>query len=198
MSNKITYECPNCNRIFLNQCSLKLHLPPCRKIHLLATNGHSRIEHHPLRSLYHIDDHDLDGFSQGVPSDCNDDSEMDDFFPAESFVCSEDYENADHFLNDYEEHQGQQITAAAKLQIKLNHLISSHKVPIKLYNDIIQLFNEYMCSDNFDKFTHLKSRKSFIKASESAYNVTHLLPKYQNIILTVYDFGFSYKSIDYE
>ena len=87
------------------------------------------------------------------------------FFPAESFVCSEDYENADHFLNDYEERQGQQSTAAAKLQIKLNHLINSHKAPIKLYDDIIQLFNEYMCSDKFDKFTRLKSRKSFIKAT---------------------------------
>jgi len=40
--------------------------------------------------MHHIDDHDLDGFSQGVPSDCNDDSEMDDFFPAESFICLED------------------------------------------------------------------------------------------------------------
>ena len=41
-----------------------------------------------------------------------------------------------------------------------------------------------MCSDKFDKFTRLKSRKSFIKASESAYNVTHLRPKYRNVILT--------------
>lgn len=136
MSNKITYDCPNCNRIFSNQRSLKLHLPPCQKIHLSATNGHSQIEHHPLRSLHHIDDHDLDGFSQCIPSDCDDDdSDMDAFFPAESFDCSDDYENADHFLNDYEDCQGQQNTAAAKLQIKLNHLINSHKVPIKLYDD---------------------------------------------------------------
>ncbi len=36
--------------------------------------------------------------------------------------------------------------------------------------------NDYICSDNFDKFARLKSHKSFIKANESAYDVTHLRP----------------------
>jgi len=82
--------------------------------------------------LHHIDN--LDGFSQYDPSDGDDDdSEMDDFFPAESCICSDDYDNADYFLNDYEQGQGQQSTAASKVQIKLNHLINSHKAPIKPY-----------------------------------------------------------------
>jgi len=184
MSNKNTFKCPNCPRLFLSQRSLRLHLPSCRKSHLLAAGAHSQIEYHLLRSLRHFDDQDLDGFSQGIPADCDDDdSEMENFFTAESFVCSEDYENADHFHNDYEEGQGQQSTAAAKLQIKLNHLINSHKAPIKLYDNITQLFNDYICSNNFDKFTQLKCQKTFIKASDSAYNVTHLRPKYRNIIL---------------
>ena len=67
---------------------------------------------------------------------------MDDFFPAESCVCLDDYDNADFFLNEYEQSQGQQSTAASKLQIKLNNLINSHKAPIKLYDDIINLFND--------------------------------------------------------
>ena len=54
----------------------------CRKSHLLAADAHSEIEYHPLRSLRHVDDQDLDGFSQGVPSDCDDDdSEMENFSP---------------------------------------------------------------------------------------------------------------------
>ena len=109
---------------------------------------------------------------------------MDDFFPAESYNCSDDYENAHQFSNEYEESQGQSSTAASKLQIKLNNLINSHKAPIKLYDDIVDLFNEYIGSNNFDKFAKLKSRKSFITANESAYNVTHLRPKYRNVVLT--------------
>jgi hypothetical protein len=49
----------------------------------------------------------------------------------------DDYDNADFFLNEYEQSQGQQSTAASKLQIKLNNLINSHKAPIKLYDDIV-------------------------------------------------------------
>jgi hypothetical protein len=109
---------------------------------------------------------------------------MDDFVPAESCVYSDDYDSADQFLNEYEQSQGQQSTAASKLQIKLNNLINSHKAPIKLYDDIVDLINDYICSDNFDKFARLKSRKSFIKANESAYDVTHLRPKYRNVVLT--------------
>ncbi len=63
-------------------------------------------------------------------------------------------------------------------------MINSHKAPIKLYDDIVNLFNDYICSNNFDKFARLKSRKSFIKANESAYDVTHLRPKYRNLVLT--------------
>ena len=185
MSSKNTFKCPNCPRFFLSQRSLRLHLPSCRKSHLLAADAHSEIQYHPLRSLRHVDDQDFDGFSQGFPSDCDDnDSEMEHLFVAESFVCTEDYEHADRFQNDYEDGQGQQSTAAAKLQIKLNHLINNHKAPIKLYDDIIQLFNDYICSPNFDKFSRLKCRKAFIKANESSYNVTHLRPKYRNVMLT--------------
>ena len=41
-----------------------------------------------------------------------------------------------------------------------------------------------MSSENFNKYARLKSRKSFIKANESIYNVTHLRPKYHNVVLT--------------
>ena len=183
MSNRNTFPCPNCKHIFSTQRSLKLHLPSCRRIFLSLTECHSQIEHHPLRSFHHTSN--LDDSSQCDPSHCDDDdSEMDDFFPAESCLCSDDYDNAHQFLNEYEQSQGQQSTAASKLQIKLNNLINSHKAHIKLYDDIVDLFNEYICSNNFDKFAQLKSRKSFIKANESAYNVTHLRPKYWNVVLT--------------
>ena len=174
MSNRNTFPCPNCKRIFSTQRSLKLHLPSCRRIFLSLTECHSQIEHHPLRSFHHTSN--LDDSSQCDPSHCDDDddSEMDDFFPAESCLCSDDYDNAHQFLNEYEQSQGQQSTAASKLQIKLNNLINSHKAPIKLYDDIVDLFNEYICSDNFDKLAQLKSRKH----SSKLMNQLTMLPIY--------------------
>ncbi len=96
----------------------------------------------------------------------------------DSSGSSDEFDNANLFLNDYEEAQQQQSAAASKLQIKLNHLINNHKAPLKLYDDIVDLFNEYMSSDNFNPYARLKSHKSFIKANESTYNVTHLRPKH--------------------
>jgi hypothetical protein len=72
------------------------------------------------------------------------------FFLDESFVSNDDFANADWFLNYYEETQQQQSTAISKLQIKLNHLINSNKAPLKLYDDIVDLFNEYISSNNFN------------------------------------------------
>ncbi len=63
-------------------------------------------------------------------------------------------------------------------------MINSHKAPLKLYDDIVDLFNEYMSSDNFDRYTPLKCRKSFIKANEGIYNVTHLRPTNLDVVLT--------------
>ncbi len=63
-------------------------------------------------------------------------------------------------------------------------MINNHKAPLKLYDDIVDLFNEYMSSNNFNRYARLKSCKSFIKANESTYNVTHLRPKHKNVMLT--------------
>ena len=70
------------------------------------------------------------------------------------------------------------------MQIKLNHLININKAPLKLYDDIVNLFNKYIFSENFDRYAWLKSRKSFIKANETTYNVTHLRPMMKNVVLT--------------
>ena len=149
MSNKMSCQCPNCERLFSNQRSLKLHVPSCCRRHLPADNDtHHQLEHHPLRSFCYVNDtssFNKDGDSEGDRNDYNnDDSDISDFILAESGVCSDDYNNVDWFLNNYEEAQGQQSTVASKLQIKLNHLINSHNTPLKLYNDIVYLFNEYV------------------------------------------------------
>jgi hypothetical protein len=84
------------------------------------------------------------------------------------------YEN--NYNDDSYNPQGQLSTAVSKVQIKLNNLINNHKASLnlKLYDDIVNLFNKYTTSPNFDANAKLKSRKSFIKSMESSYCVTHL------------------------
>ncbi len=71
----------------------------------------------------------------------------------------------------------------SKVQIKLNNLINNHKASLKLYDDIVDLFNDYVLSPSFDKYARLKSRKSFIQSMERMYHVTHLRLKHRNVIL---------------
>ncbi len=57
---------------------------------------------------------------------------------------------------------------------------------LKLHNeDIVDLFNEYIVSPNFDLNATLKSRKSFIRSMESSYGVTQLRP--MNTEVTLHD-----------
>ncbi len=57
-------------------------------------------------------------------------------------------------------------TTVLKVQIKLNNLINNYinnyKASLKLYDDIVNLFNNYISSPNFDVHAQLKNRKSFI------------------------------------
>ncbi len=58
-----------------------------------------------------------------------------------------DYNNFNDNLYDP---QSQPSTAVSKVQIKLDNLINNHKASLKLYDDIINLFNEYISSNNFN------------------------------------------------
>lgn len=83
-----------------------------------------------------------------------------------------------------EEGQGQQSTTVLKLQIKLNHLTNRHKASLKYYDDIVDLFNDNMSSDNFYRYSQLRCRISFIQSTVTTFNVTHLWPTPCNIVLT--------------
>ena len=80
--------------------------------------------------------------------------------------------------------QSQCSTAVSKVQIKLNHLINSHNASLKLYNDVVNLFNEYVSSPNFNIYTKFKTRASFIQSIESLHCcTTHLCPKNKDVTL---------------
>ncbi len=83
-----------------------------------------------------------------------------------------------------EDTNGQCSTAVSKLQIQLNDRINRHKAPLQLHNEIVNLFNDYISSNNFRKYGKLKTRQSFIKQMEVSHpGVTALRPVNKQITL---------------
>ena len=101
------------------------------------------------------------------------------------FGDTSSYSDAEGFFyptDDYD-HLGKKTTAITKLQVKLNDIINNHKASLKLHDDIVHIFNEYISSPSFDKYAKLKMQKSFIQLMETSLNVTHLRPKPTNVKL---------------
>jgi hypothetical protein len=98
-------------------------------------------------------------------------------------VTSFDSDVVDNFngTHNYDSHKGQRTTAITKLQGMLNEVIKNHKAFLKIDDDIMHLFNKYISSPSFDKFSTLKMRKAFIQSMETSFHVTHLQPKHTNI-----------------
>jgi hypothetical protein len=128
--------------------------------------------------LFEVETNEIEGIDCDISSQLStDDSDSDTGSPY-------------HFYdNDYDEDsynpQAQLSTAVSKVQIKLNNLMNNHKASLKLQDDIVNLFNEYIASPNFDLNATLKSRKSFIRSMESSYGVTQLCP--MNTEVTLHD-----------
>jgi hypothetical protein len=63
----------------------------------------------------------------------------------------------------------------------LNEVINNLKASLKMHDDIVHLFNEYISSPSFDKNATLKMRKTFIQLMKKSFHVTHLQPKHTNV-----------------
>jgi len=125
-----------------------------------------------------VETNEIEGIDDDISSQLStDDSDSDTDSPYNSYD------------NDYDEDsynpQAQLSTAVSKLQIKLNNLINNLKASLKLHDDIVDLFNEYIAFPNFDLNATLKSRKTFIRSMESSYDVTQLCP--MNTEVTLHD-----------
>jgi hypothetical protein len=61
-----------------------------------------------------------------------------------------DAEGIFHPTDNYD-HLGKRSTAITELQVKLNDIINNHKASLKMHDDIVRIFNEYISSPSFDK-----------------------------------------------
>jgi hypothetical protein len=66
--------------------------------------------------------------------------------------------------------------AVTKFQILLNDLLIKHKASLLLYDEICQLFEQYISSPNFDRFSKFKSRRSLLTPTQKTLNSKALEP----------------------
>lgn len=186
MPLKQSNQCPNCSRWFNSSRSLKLHITSCRQ------------KHFGVEELYPTNVSQTNKSTNGNTDD--NDSHVDDA-NEQSFVTEDivDYghlfENTDNRSHSDNEETtsdestdvcyqlGKRTNAITKLQVRLNDIINNHKASLKMHDDLVTIFNEYISSPNFDKYAKLKSRKSFIRDMENEFNVSHLRPKQMNVSL---------------
>jgi hypothetical protein len=108
----------------------------------------------------------------------------DGYSSADDFIMNGHDEAAEDVLAGDNKTHGQCSTAVSKLQIRLNNVINSHKAPLRLYDDVIHLVNEYISSDSFSKHAKLRTRKSFIKQIEETHpSIKSLRPVNRQVTL---------------
>ena len=139
-------QCSNCSRWCANQRSLMLHLASCPKKYKDSAShlNQSHYDYQPLKTSYekYSDDNNFHFANSGSNELDTDDSVS---HTDSAFTISDNESVIHDKTND-----DQCSTAVSKVQIKLNHLINRHKAPLKLYDDIVVLFNDYISSPNLD------------------------------------------------
>ncbi len=68
--------------------------------------------------------------------------------------------------NNDDHHSAFVMEPLTKLQIRLNELINNHKALLKLHDDIVDLFNNYISLPFFDQHKKLTRRKQFMQRNE--------------------------------
>jgi hypothetical protein len=83
------------------------------------------------------------------------------------------------------------LMTVTKFQVLLNDLLIKHKASLLLYDEICHLFEQYISSPTFDRFTKFKSRRSLLTSTQKTFNSKGLRPingtvrLYNNTLVTV-------------
>lgn len=76
------------------------------------------------------------------------------------------------------------MSAAFKLQSELNNLFDRNEASIAMYDEMIDLFNGYIESSEFNKFAILQPRRQFIATSEKTFGISSMAPHYSQVQMT--------------
>jgi hypothetical protein len=150
-----------------------LHITSCRKKHFgdggLTKNDNSS----PLKSTerntdlneyVHEETNDIDVNTDNFHCGNFSDEERLNLHPYDNMLLGDSSYYTDDNISSEETtdhcyHLGNRTTAITKLQVKLNDIINNHKASLKMHDNLVNIFNEYISSPNIDRYAKLKSQK---------------------------------------
>ena len=69
------------------------------------------------------------------------------------------------------------------MQLQLQQLFNRNKASLKMYDDMIEIFNSYIASHDFNRYTKLRSLKVFLNEVEELFQTESFKPTYGSVIL---------------
>ena len=76
----------------------------------------------------------------------------------------------------------EQVSVNNSLDIMLHDLLLKHKASLLLYDKISNLFNNYLTSPDFDRFTKHKTSKALIRSTQKSMNTECLQPMHISLV----------------
>ncbi len=179
MSTQLNKQCPNCKCWFNTQKSFKHHIKHCRRTNCEETGNDIGISAaNPLLSIItpgvETNVFQQSNLTQSYEDEYEDIQQIKDF--VDSTFDSDNWVNNDEELKeDMDDNtsllQPQiQLMAVTKFQILLNDFLIKHKASLLLYDEICQLFEQYISSPTFDRFAKFKSRRSLLTSTQKTLN----------------------------
>jgi len=103
------------------------------------------------------------------------------YFSAPTHVADADVPYSHRTCTPSEQFEG---TAAFKMQLELSNIFNKNKASLKLYDDTIALFQQYIRGDDFNTFTPLSTREQLFAQVERIFRTDSLKPTYGRVRLT--------------
>jgi hypothetical protein len=175
MSIQSSKQCSNCKRWFTTQKSFKHHIRHCRR-----TNCEETLKAFGISAANLL----LSNFTLGVETNVfqqfnltqlyedgyNDfqqiDGYVDSTFDSDSWVNNDEELKEDMDDNTSSVLLQIRLTTVTKFQVLLNDLLIKHKASLLLYDEICNLFEQYISPTNFDRFAKFKSRRSLLTSTQ--------------------------------
>ena len=175
-------QCPNCTRWFSSRQGLTRHITACRSKDDLGSNVDDDAEcQHPLQSMHLLHTNDVSVLPPKRNTDNVDlDSSNSNLYNDGMLLNMPDYDNTSTISshnsssdqsststldnmpydlgNNDSDHATHVMEASTTLQIPLNELINNHKASLKLHDDIVDIFNDYISLPTFDRNKKLTRR----------------------------------------